>query len=126
MTQSGDLIAREFTLDGRLAELGRLAGEVARFCRENGLGQKVEFDLQLALEELFTNALRHGGCEGRNAVARVRLERTAEGVQAEFWDAGHEFDPQTAPAPDLAAPLMERPAGGWGLHLVRHTMHKFE
>ena len=65
----------EITLDGNLHELGRLAEEVAWFCEENALDTEVEFDLNLAMEELFTNAVRHGGCEGVKEAARVRLER---------------------------------------------------
>ena len=112
----------EITLDGDLHELGRLAEEVAWFCEENALDTEVEFDLNLVMEELFTNAVRRGGCEGVKEAARVRLERREDCVEAEFADRGREFDPSTAPEPDLMAPLAERASGGMGLHLVRRTV----
>jgi len=112
----------EITLDGNLQELGRLAEEVAWFCEENALDTDVEFDLNLVMEELFTNAVRHGGCEGVKEAARVRLELRDDCVEAEFADRGREFDPSTAAAPNVNAPLAERPAGGMGLHLVRRTV----
>ena len=112
----------EITLDGNLHELGRLAEEVAWFCEENALATDVEFDLNLVMEELFTNAVRHGGCEGVTEAARVRLDLRDDCVEAEFSDRGREFDPSSVPPPDVTAALAERPAGGMGLHLVRRTV----
>lgn len=122
MAQSAVLSDAQFTLDGNLHELERLAEEVAWFCEENALSDEVEFDLNLAMEELFTNAVRHGGCEGLKDAVRVKLERREDYVDAEFADRGREFDPASSPPPDLTRPLADRPAGGLGLHLVRRTM----
>jgi len=116
----------DLTFDGDLGELERLSGEVEWFCEENGLESEIEFDLNLALEELFVNAVRHGGCQGVKDAARVRLELLPNGVRVEFSDRGKEFDPAAAPAPDLAAPLSDRPVGGLGLHLVRSIMRDLE
>jgi serine/threonine-protein kinase RsbW len=110
-------------LDGKLSELPRLAAEAARFCREHALGEDAEFDLNLVLDELFSNAIRHGGCEGMREAARVRLEmRANHDVAIEFADRGAPFDPTTAPEPDLDAPLETRAAGGLGIHLVRQIV----
>src|SRR5689334_19772244 len=64
----------ELALDGSLHELARLAEELERFCRERSLGSEIQFDLNLALEELFTNAVQHGGCEGMERAVKIRLE----------------------------------------------------
>jgi anti-sigma regulatory factor (Ser/Thr protein kinase) len=109
-------------LDGNLSELSRLAAETARFCREHGLGQEVEFQLNLVLEELLTNAIRHGGCDGMRDAARVRLELLPGGVAIEFADRGAPFDPTAAPVPELDVPLETRPVGGLGIHLVRQIV----
>ena len=114
--------AVEMTLDGNFEELERLAQEVTRFCRDNDLDEDIEFDLNLAFDELFVNAVKHGGCKGMKEAARVRVELLEDGVRAQFSDRGAEFDPTEVAAPDLTAPLNARPAGGLGLHLVRNTM----
>jgi len=116
------LSAVELTLDGNIEELERLAQEVTRFCRDNDLDEDIEFDLNLAFDELFVNAVKHGGCKGMKEAARVRIELQEEGVRAEFADRGSEFDPTMVTPPDLSAPLAARPPGGLGLHLVRNTM----
>lgn len=115
-----------FTFDGDLLEVERLAEEVEWFCQENGLPSEVEFDVNLALEELFVNAVRHGGCAGVKGAARVSLGLEDRRVRVEFSDCGREFDPATAPEPDLEGPLAGRPIGGLGLHLVRHTMQDLQ
>ena len=42
-------------LNGNLNELGRLAGEAERFCRERALAEEVQFDLNLALDACSQN-----------------------------------------------------------------------
>ncbi len=120
------LTETEFVLHGRLGELVRLAAETARFCREHSLGDEVEFDLNLVLEELFTNSVNHGGCAGMENAVQVRLQLLNNAVQAEFADRGRPFDPLTAPEPDLQAGLEERSVGGLGVHLVRQIMRDLE
>jgi len=82
----------DFFLNGNLSELKRLATEVSRFCAAHSLGGEVEFDLNLVLEELFVNSVRHGGCEGTESSSRVRL-RYDSAVEVEFYDRGRPFDP---------------------------------
>lgn len=109
-------------LDGKLSELATLTAEVGRFCREHALGDDVEFDLNLVLEELFTNSVRHGGCEGMIGAARVELHAGPDGVHIEYADRGAPFRPDEAPAPNLDAPLEERGGGGLGIHLIRQIV----
>ena len=126
MPQSGILTETEFALDGRLGELDRLADETARFCREHALSEDVMFDLNLALEELFTNSVRHGGCAGMENAVLVRIENRPDGVNAHFSDRGVPFNPLSAPVPNIEAPLEERGSGGLGIHLVRQLMTDLE
>jgi serine/threonine-protein kinase RsbW len=112
----------DFSLNGNLSELERLAAGISRFCREHSLDENAEFQLNLVLEELFVNSVRHGGCEGLENSARVRLLAAPDGVQVAFADRGRPFDPTTASAPKMDTPLAERTPGGLGIHLVREVM----
>ena len=104
----------------------RLAAEVEQFCAANGLDGEAAFQLNLALEELFVNAVRHGGCDGMADAAHIWLRVEAGGVQVEFRDRGRAFDPTGAPAAGLLTPLAEREGGGLGIHLVREIMREIE
>jgi len=108
-----------FQLNGELGELRRLAAGVARFCRQQTAGEATESNLNLVLEELFVNALEHGGCQGMPDAVEIRLSLSHGALLAEFADRGTPFDPTGAPPPDLDAPLQDRAGGGLGLHLVR-------
>jgi anti-sigma regulatory factor (Ser/Thr protein kinase) len=127
VAQSAILSHTEFELDGNLGELGRLVEHVDQFCQAEGLDGDAAFELNLVLEELFTNAVRHGGCKGmRHAVhGHLRLLENG-GVAVEFRDRGVPFDPTSVAEPDLAAPLSERRPGGLGIHLVRQIMRDLE
>jgi len=109
-------------LDGKPGELSRLAAGVSHFCAEHALGEQAEFDLNLVLEELFTNAVQHGGCEGMSAAVRIELKSLSEGVFIEIADRGKPFDPTTTATPDLDTPLEMRQIGGLGIHLVRQIV----
>jgi serine/threonine-protein kinase RsbW len=109
-------------LDGNAGELERLATHLGEFCRQNGLEGDVEFDLNLVLEELFMNTIRHGGCRDQADAARIQL-RVADGaVELAYSDRGIPFNPLDVPAPRIDAPLEERKPGGLGIHLVRQIM----
>jgi serine/threonine-protein kinase RsbW len=110
----------DFSLNGNLGELERLAAAVTEFCDGNPLDDEAEFELNLVLEELFVNAIRHGGCEGVPCAVHVCLRCGPEGVEVEFRDRGRAFDPTTAPDADIHSPLGER--RGLGIHLVRGIM----
>jgi anti-sigma regulatory factor (Ser/Thr protein kinase) len=115
----------EFFLNGDLRELDRLAEEIGRFCTTHSLGDDATFELNLVLEELFVNSVRHGGCEGMANAARVRM-RAGTAVEVEYQDRGWPFDPTQAPEPDIHAPLEERTPGGLGIHLMRKIMRNVE
>jgi len=113
----------EFELNGSLGEIGRLVEHVDRFCETAGLDGDAGFELNLVLEELFTNAVRHGGCQGMEKAVRIRLQPLENrAVAIEFHDRGVPFDPTAAPAPDLEAALEKRGGGGLGIHLVRQLV----
>lgn len=55
--------AHSFAVD--LPALSRLRAEVARYGRDAGLDEETGNDLVLAVNELLTNVVRHGGGAGR-------------------------------------------------------------
>ena len=83
-------------------------------------------DCMLAAEELLTNVVMHayGGQPGRQAHVAIRLP--PEQIELRIEDAGAAFNPLEAPAPDLEAPLHERPVGKLGLVLVKQLVDRWE
>lgn len=115
-----------FTLTNRLVELERAGRLLAEFGRSHRVPAETTFACDLALGELLTNVISYGYEDGREHEIVVRLSIAEGEMVVEVEDDGRPFDPLAAPAPDLAAPLAERPVGGLGLHLVRSVMDDVE
>lgn len=109
-------------LKSQASELERLMGVIARLGTIHHLPDKVVFELNLALEEIFSNIIRHGyeGREDREVTIAFHL--APEEITATVEDTGVPFNPLELPEPDLTAPLEERKVGGLGVYLVRQLM----
>jgi anti-sigma regulatory factor (Ser/Thr protein kinase) len=78
--------------------------------------------LVLALDEVVTNVITHGGLASGNAVT-VTVDVQGNAILAAVEDPGPPFDPLSeAPPAPLTGSLQERPIGGLGLHIVRSIM----
>ncbi|MEU1641682.1 ATP-binding protein [Micromonospora zamorensis] len=108
------LIAKAFD-QAQVTEIRHSVTSCAHAC---GLtGQRLD-DFVLAINELITNAVRHGGGRGW-----LRLWHESSLLVCEVADHGHGISPQrlgdrSRPAPDTA--------GGWGLWLARELTDAME
>jgi len=109
-------------LDNSLAALAQLHAAIGEFCRRRAIHSDIEFKVDLALEEVFTNIVRHGYDDNDPHEIVVRLHGDREKVRITIDDDGRHFNPLMAPAVDLNAALSERRVGGLGVHLVRRLM----
>jgi anti-sigma regulatory factor (Ser/Thr protein kinase) len=90
---------------------------VRAFLAQRGLEERHAWDLDLILEELFTNMVKYG--PGHEPIA-LGLEWRQPNVTLRLRDPGGPgFNPLQAPEVDVSRPILERRAGGLGIHLVR-------
>ncbi len=77
-------------------------------------------ELDLLIEEIFMNVCAHAYPEGRHGVVTLSYTVPAPGeLSVEVADQGAEFNPLTAPPPDITLNLESRPIGGLGIFLVK-------
>jgi len=96
-----------------LGSLEPMSQFVADYVGSRGLDPEHSYTVDLLVEELFTNMLRHG--KGGGSEVSVRLEGEREEVILTLRDFNVEsFDPTTAPVPHS-----DGSEGGLGLGLVR-------
>jgi len=107
---------RRFQRD--LSSLSELSRFVADFLTHHGLSPSNAYDLDLILEELFTNVLKYGSGRDEVLVGLTRDDSLITIAVREF-DATKAYDITRAPEPDLTRPIAERPVGGLGIHMVR-------
>jgi len=117
-----NLSPRILSLTNKRTELRRLAAWVDEFATTIDLGEPARGELQVALEEVVSNVIKHGFRDGATHTFTVSLSADADFVTAVVTDDAPAFDPLARAEVDIAQPLEERPIGGLGIHLVRHLM----
>jgi anti-sigma regulatory factor (Ser/Thr protein kinase) len=97
----------------------------------HGLTRAVTWPVEVSLDEVLANIVRHGlASQGASATIELelRLDPAASPPVCEVVvsDAGPEFDPLAAEAPDISLGVEERPIGGLGIALVRRLMDEVQ
>ena len=106
-------------LRNQIEELGRLEAWLREFSEHHGVDERDFLTLNLVLEELFANVVRHGHDDDDEHEVEIRLSVVDLDVHIEVEDDGREFNPLEVAPPDLDVPIQERAVGGLGIHLVR-------
>ena len=119
-------MAVHFRLKSQFVELTRLADEITRLGGEHDLPDEVIFYLNLALEEVVSNIIRHGYGGREDGEVSLILHLAGEAIAVTVEDDGVPFNPLELPEPDLTAPLEEREVGGLGVYLVRQLMDEVD
>jgi len=110
---------RRLILDNSLTELERLNEMLEQFNKEWQLSDTLVLQLNLVLEELFTNAVCYGyEDDSKQQIDFIFLLRDDE-VQITMCDNGRPFDPTAPDDPDLKEPLSDKQIGGLGIFLAR-------
>lgn len=102
-----------------LADLGRAMEEAVHFIEANGIRSESIYAANLAIEEMVTNTLKFGYDDASPHDILLRVEIQPERLLLVIEDDGHEFNPLTAPVPDVNLRADQRRPGGLGIHLVR-------
>jgi anti-sigma regulatory factor (Ser/Thr protein kinase) len=77
--------------------------------------------VELVVEELVTNVIRHGYPAGQIGKVTVGYHGKAGGpFRAKVRSGGAAFDPLARETPDLSKDIDERTPGGLGIHLVKN------
>jgi anti-sigma regulatory factor (Ser/Thr protein kinase) len=113
----------EKEFERKLGALDEVFVFVDEFIAANDLRDEVAFSIRLAVEELFTNLVRHN-CGGRKHIG-VELSHDSGELVIRLTDFDVEpFDITKASAVDVRQSLMERRIGGLGIHLVRSVVDR--
>ena len=107
------------TLPASLDSLPSLRHFLAEASAGCGREEQAIYDLKLAVDEIATNAITHGGAGVRTpGTLTLRAETTPEALTVVLEDYGARFDPRTAPT--------HAPPGGWGIQLAIKGVDRFD
>lgn len=108
---------RDFTsLDGIFEFIGR-------FLTDNKIDESLAYSINLAVEELFTNMVRHNTGAGRAIAIHMNTEDGHLVVKLVDEDVDP-FDPSRIPDVATDQPIEDRKVGGLGIHLVKSIVDK--
>jgi anti-sigma regulatory factor (Ser/Thr protein kinase) len=99
-----------------------MAAAIERFGKDHSLATEIVDAVNIALDELVANVVRHGHDDGQAHPIDVALRIEGDRLLVEIADDGRPFNPLERSSPDVEAPLEERAIGGLGIHFVRTLM----
>jgi serine/threonine-protein kinase RsbW len=105
-----------------IIELDRLHRDLEEIGTSLGLPRRTIFQINLAMEEVFSNIIAHGYADEAEHRIKITVSYHDKTLILRTEDDGIPFNPREAEAPDLECPLEERPIGGLGCHLMKCLM----
>ena len=118
------MVQKEYTfeLKSNLSELDNLCRHLETFGQKTGLSKKFVFEVNLVLDELFTNIISYGFDDGCEHVIKVTITPENGGLCLYIEDDGKPFNPVEFEVPDVSCSIEECKIGGLGIHIIRKLM----
>ncbi|CAB1057234.1 hypothetical protein D1BOALGB6SA_1973 [Olavius sp. associated proteobacterium Delta 1] len=111
-----------FELKSKLSELNTLCRHLEDCGSVLQLPQKCLFEINLGLDELFTNIISYGFDDGIEHQIKFSLAKDKETLVVQVEDDGIPFNPLEAAGPEVSQDLDSVNIGGLGIHLVKKMM----
>ena len=109
----------QILLRGNLEEINHLALAIEQFCEGAGLDDLIKNQVNLILEELYTNTANYGFQGITNGEVTITLSVIDDQLLVTYQDNGIAFDPLDMEDPDLMLSLDDRAIGGLGVFFVK-------
>ncbi len=111
-----------FELKSSLSELDNLCENLEDFGQKIGLSKKLIFEINLALDELFTNIISYGFRDEEEHLIKVTITPQNEELCLCIEDDGIPINPIDFETPDVACSVENCKIGGLGIHIIRKLM----
>ncbi len=99
---------------------------VGDLARRGGFQPGQVYEIQLAVDEAFTNIIDHAYHGETEELIECMCTLTPDALIIWIKDYGAPFNPDDIPEPDVHATLNKRVEGGLGLYFIRHLMDEVE
>ncbi len=111
-----------FELKSQLSELNTLCQHLEDCGNAMELPQKCLFEINLGLDELFTNIISYGFEDESEHQIKFSLLKDKEILVVQVEDDGKPFNPLDVESSGVAPDLDEANIGGLGIHLIKKMM----
>ena len=111
-----------FELKNDLSELEQLCQNCEDIGRSINVSDKSIFEMNLALDELFTNIISYGFNDHREHIIKISITVEGDQLEMRIEDDGIPFNPLESKTPDFQCGIEECKIGGLGIHLIKKLM----
>ncbi len=111
-----------FELKNDLSELETLCQHLNKFGQDTGLSEACLTDINICLDELFTNIVCYGFKDKLEHLTLFLLQLSKDVLTVVIEDEGVAFNPLEKKDPEIPDDLKDVRIGGLGIHIVRKLM----
>ena len=111
-----------FELKNDLSELENLCQHLNKFGQDAGLSEACITDINICLDELFTNIVNYGFEDKLEHMTRFTINLDNKVLTLIIEDEGIAFNPLEKEDPEIPDDLKDVRIGGLGIHIVRKLM----
>jgi anti-sigma regulatory factor (Ser/Thr protein kinase) len=111
-----------FELKNDLSELKLLKQNLENFGRPNGLSNSCINEINIGLDELFTNIVSYGFKDDSDHRIRFNIHLKKDVLTINVEDDGIPFNPLEIKDPGTPTDLIDVKIGGLGIHFVKQLM----
>jgi serine/threonine-protein kinase RsbW len=117
---------KQIRLLNRMSELNRLVATLEQIADESEIPPKVSMELNLIIEELFTNIVFYAFDDGREHEILLTFNRLSKNsVRIIIEDDGRAFNLLEKDTSDsVTHPVEDRQIGGLGIHFVKKLVNE--
>ena len=115
-----------FELTSNLSELNTLCRHLDECGNMMGLPQRCRSELNLGLDELFTNIISYGFDDKSEHQIKFTLSKVGKTLVVEVEDDGIPFNPLDAAGPGIPRDLASIGIGGLGIHLMKNMVDNID
>ena len=113
-----------FVFEAKIDNVEAVTNFVGKYLSEANCSVKAETQINVAIDELFSNICYYAYKDGQEGNVRISVtfDPNKENVTIAFEDRGVPYNPLEKEDPDIDSSLEERKIGGLGIFIVKQTM----
>jgi serine/threonine-protein kinase RsbW len=113
---------RNLTVQASTAHLSKVRRFVAQEARLFGFDKQQISDIQLAVDEAFTNIIKHAYKNNASKEVKISLHNGDDTFWISLVDTGRSFSLEEYEKPDIRRRIKQKKRGGVGVYLIQKLM----
>ncbi|MBO6522706.1 MAG: ATP-binding protein [Balneolaceae bacterium] len=114
------------SVDSSTKHLAEVRDFVAAHAKNVGLSEKDISEIRLAVDEAFTNIIKHAYKNTTSKPVKIELGFDPSKLWISIMDEGEGFKPDEYKAPDILKRIKNKQRGGMGVFLIQKLMDQVQ